>query len=355
MSRSKGLLQDPDALSALCGQASAWYLAQGKSVLPAVLLKDFWVTEALRRMAKPYVDIARADGQADVTVRPVVKGGTSLSKGLHLIDRFSEDIDICLEVLPAEADLTKPELTEAVCSDNRADKIMRDLAERVAASLNVPADMPEGADKRGTRGVKRKWFLKYPVPRSHQKGRLKDGIELELVRMGKPTPAQTRDLRSLLAEWAIATQDASLVEPEMAGFSMAVLSPERTLVDKLCIVHRLALERQAQQRPLSWQVRHYYDVGRLLGDLNMVRTLQAGDRVVERYAADALQSTAKHRGKNAHPRPEGGFATSPAFTDAAHLKVVAGDYQAELTALVMGPLLPLPDVLSLVQKHAALL
>ena len=307
-------MHDPDGLGVLCARASEWFVAQGKSVLPSVLLKDFWVTEALRVMARPYKDQAQSDDQVQVAVRPVFKGGTSLSKGLQLIDRFSEDIDICLEVLPAGADLTQHELTEAQCGKGRADRIMKELAVRVGVELGVEPETPVLPAHKGTKGVKRKWYLKYPLPASHGAGNLKD-----------------------------------------ASFEMAVLSPERTLVDKLCIVHRLAVERQAQQRPLSWQVRHYYDIGRILGDTSVVRTLQASENLVVRYAAEAQQSTARHRGSNAHPRPDDGFATSPAFQDDAHFTVVAAEYQAELASLVMGPLLPLEDVLARVQEHAVLL
>jgi predicted nucleotidyltransferase component of viral defense system len=47
--------------------------------------KDYWITLVLSRLAKSkYVD------------ESVFKGGTSLSKGYNLIDRFSEDVDIAI-------------------------------------------------------------------------------------------------------------------------------------------------------------------------------------------------------------------------------------------------------------------
>ena len=47
--------------------------------------KDYWVTYSLRELSKSdYAEIA------------VFKGGTSLSKGYRLIDRFSEDIDLAI-------------------------------------------------------------------------------------------------------------------------------------------------------------------------------------------------------------------------------------------------------------------
>ena len=55
---------------------------------PGIIEKDYYVTEVLRI-------IAAAAGD-----KVIFKGGTSLSKGWNLIQRFSEDIDIFLDPLP---------------------------------------------------------------------------------------------------------------------------------------------------------------------------------------------------------------------------------------------------------------
>lgn len=52
---------------------------------PAIIEKDYYVTEALRVIAK-------TSGN-----KIIFKGGTSLAKGWNLIQRFSEDIDIFLD------------------------------------------------------------------------------------------------------------------------------------------------------------------------------------------------------------------------------------------------------------------
>lgn len=49
---------------------------------PQFVEKDYWVTEALRALHR------------DFAAHFIFKGGTSLSKGYGLIERFSEDIDI---------------------------------------------------------------------------------------------------------------------------------------------------------------------------------------------------------------------------------------------------------------------
>ena len=55
-----------------------------RGLRPAILEKDYYVTEALRIVAGAGESV-------------IFKGGTSLAKGWNLIERFSEDIDIFLD------------------------------------------------------------------------------------------------------------------------------------------------------------------------------------------------------------------------------------------------------------------
>ena len=55
--------------------------ADGNGRTPAVVEKDYYVTLILKLLSEQLAEC-------------VFKGGTSLSKGFHVIDRFSEDIDI---------------------------------------------------------------------------------------------------------------------------------------------------------------------------------------------------------------------------------------------------------------------
>jgi len=61
----------------------------------AVIEKDYYVTEALR-----IISVTAGD-------KVIFKGGTSLSKGWNLIQRFSEDIDIFLDPLAFKPALGK--------------------------------------------------------------------------------------------------------------------------------------------------------------------------------------------------------------------------------------------------------
>ncbi|MCY4120464.1 MAG: nucleotidyl transferase AbiEii/AbiGii toxin family protein, partial [Acidobacteria bacterium] len=56
-----------------------------RGLRPAIIEKDYYVTEVLRVIATDHGE------------QTIFKGGTSLSKGWDLIERFSEDVDIFLD------------------------------------------------------------------------------------------------------------------------------------------------------------------------------------------------------------------------------------------------------------------
>ncbi|MDI7864679.1 nucleotidyl transferase AbiEii/AbiGii toxin family protein [Rhizobiaceae bacterium n13] len=70
-------------------------VAEEMKVQPALVEKDYWIMHCLY-------------GLQQLKMRFELKGGTSLSKGYRIINRFSEDIDIRIE--PPEAMGSRPAL-----------------------------------------------------------------------------------------------------------------------------------------------------------------------------------------------------------------------------------------------------
>src|SRR5580658_7059561 len=68
---------------------------RGQGLRAAIIEKDYYVTEALR-----IISLTAGD-------KVIFKGGTSLSKGWNLIQRFSEDIDLFLDPLAFQPALGK--------------------------------------------------------------------------------------------------------------------------------------------------------------------------------------------------------------------------------------------------------
>src|SRR5881394_350561 len=86
------LFEHPDFEQAIIRAAEHF---RTRSLREAIIEKDYFVTEALRIIENTAGD------------KVIFKGGTSLSKGWNLIQRFSEDIDIFLDPLAFQPPLGK--------------------------------------------------------------------------------------------------------------------------------------------------------------------------------------------------------------------------------------------------------
>lgn len=85
------LFEHPD-FEQLVLRADEYFRPRG--LRTAIIEKDYYVTETLRMIAAS-------------KERVIFKGGTSLSKGWNLIDRFSEDVDIFLDPQAFNPELSK--------------------------------------------------------------------------------------------------------------------------------------------------------------------------------------------------------------------------------------------------------
>src|SRR5271166_3332199 len=86
------LFEHPDFEQAVLRAAEHF---RPRGLREAIIEKDYFVTEALRIIER------------EAGARVIFKGGTSLSKGWNLIQRFSEDIDIFLDPTSFEPPLGK--------------------------------------------------------------------------------------------------------------------------------------------------------------------------------------------------------------------------------------------------------
>src|SRR5271170_392115 len=99
--------------------------AESLKIRPALVLKDYWVTAVLRVLAA-----------SDFRGKFLFKGGTSLSKGWKLIDRFSEDVDLLL----TGKDFSGP-------PDRKSDREKQMKAMRDYVSAKLPLAIPDQTDR----------------------------------------------------------------------------------------------------------------------------------------------------------------------------------------------------------------
>lgn len=220
-------------------------------ILEDLVRKDYWVTRVLRAIA---TDPAHAG-------RAIFKGGTSLSKGWRLIDRFSEDIDLLL---------TGPAYGLPPGKKDR-ERQFRALKARIEAE--TPLRLPEQATLTNAdwqfHYVRGPFHcnLRYPLL-GRAVGRTAANTDWLLVESGfrgGVQPHARRLLTSLLAEF-IETQPAArmTLEPyaaDLVPFEMDLLKPERTFVEKLLALHGWMSKGAAGAREVP--TRHYYDVAQL--------------------------------------------------------------------------------------------
>lgn len=201
--------------------------------LPQVYVeKDYWVTKALKHLA-----------QSPHASSVVFKGGTSLSKAYRLIDRFSEDIDLALWLEDA--------------TDNQRKKLIKEIEISVSEGLRyIENDDRESKGSRFRRTV-------YEYPRLTDElvfGQASPQLLIEVNTFTKPEPFEQRELQSLVADYLIKTDQATIIaQYELASFLINVLSVKRTLIEKILGVIKDSYSDQPIVK-LSNRIRHLYDI-----------------------------------------------------------------------------------------------
>lgn len=225
-------------------------LAADKGILEALIEKDYWIMHTLYGMKQMGLEFE-------------LKGGTSLSKGFKIIDRFSEDIDLHITPPNTFAERTGIKVNENPKS--RSKKIVSErmqffdwLADNIKIDGLAAERDTEFDDRDGRNGGIR---LKYDGFFGSVDG-IKDGILLE-VGFAKVTPNEKVDISSWMFDRAI---EAGLDVADNRAVGIACYHPGYTLVEKLqTIATKFRMERSvAGGGPKANFMRQYYDVYRLL-------------------------------------------------------------------------------------------
>ena len=211
---------------------------------PSLVEKDYWIMHALW-------------GLQQLGLRFELKGGTSLSKGYRLIDRFSEDIDILIHPtgdVPTSPNATKPAQVEK----RRAfyDGLCGQIA--IAGIKSVERDHVFDDERMGSAGIR----LHYPSINPLPDG-VKTGILLE-VGFDQVSPNRPCDIASWAYDQAVAAGVRDIIDNRALG--VACYEPGYTLVEKLQTISTKYRRQQASGEMPKNFMRHYYDVYCLLGD-----------------------------------------------------------------------------------------
>jgi len=209
------------------------------NIAPEFIEKDYWISLILKRLSESkYVDSV------------VFKGGTSLSKGYKLINRFSEDIDIAVIITP---DIT----------GNQVKTLIRTVEKEIACDLKEIE--VSGVTSKGSRF--RKAVYQFPgTLKQKQKVVISDFIIVEINSFANPFPYHKVGIQSMIGEYLQShSQDELIKKYCVSAFEVNILDKEQTLIEKLVSLIRFSFAENPVNS-ISEKIRHFYDLYYLMNN-----------------------------------------------------------------------------------------
>jgi hypothetical protein len=230
-------------------------VAAAKSLPRLAIEKDWWVTMTLKALS-----------QSKYAHLMSFKGGTSLSKGWNLINRFSEDIDIALR--------REDKFAISSSSTNQLTKLRRATRHYIVREL--PIELENIFGELGLRDVTIRPELsklddngnETPLSATthpstitiHYKSivpevssYIQPTVKIEISCLSMDEPIETKTLRSLIAEEVDDVEDVAV--------AFACVVPTRTFIEKIFLLH----EEFQKERPRSVRMsRHLYDIEKMM-------------------------------------------------------------------------------------------
>lgn len=223
---------------------------------PFAIEKDAWVTLVLRVLFS-----------SEISDRIVFKGGTSLSKVFHLIERFSEDIDLAInrEYLGFKGELNKGQIRKLRRAShdfslNELPEILKKELEQYGISsdffeISVPNTTISDQDPEQV-------YINYKsvFEEDHY---LPNRVLIELGARSLNEPFIIKEIRSMI--------DENFPEVPFAekAFNIKAILPEKTFLEKIILLHEefiKPVEKIRHQR----MSRHLYDICKIV-DTNVGR------------------------------------------------------------------------------------
>jgi hypothetical protein len=221
-------------------------VADERSLLPALIEKDYWIMHCLYGLAAQSFTFE-------------LKGGTSLSKGFGIIQRFSEDIDIRIDPACAPFEVfTGANQTKKTRHIESRQQFYDWLADSIQINgiSSVERDHMFDDDKFRSGGIRLHFDSVFDNPSG-----LKEGILLE-TGFDDTQPNSPRTISSWAydkaAESAVAVKDNRAID-------VPCYHPGYTFVEKLQTVSTKYRHQQEKGEMPQNFMRHYYDISQLLG------------------------------------------------------------------------------------------
>ncbi len=210
---------------------------------PALVEKDYWIMHTVFGLK-----------QLGLTFE--LKGGTSLSKGFGIIQRFSEDIDIRIEPFDGLQVDTNPAHERPKQVESRR-QFFDKLRDKIKIPGVIAVERETAYDDASLRNAGLR--LRYETKFGPIQG-LKDGILLE-VGFDQTTPNTAVTISSWVLQFADKRQ---LKYTDNRALEIPCYNPEYTFVEKVqAVVRKYGQFKGTGKLPTNF-LRHYYDIHQLL-------------------------------------------------------------------------------------------
>ncbi len=197
------------------------------------------------------------------------KGGTSLSKGWRLIDRFSEDIDIVInrdalgfggenkpETAPSKKQTKKRlDALRVVCQQCVTGSILPILKDALSSDIPTEQDWDLIIDEFDPDN--QTLLFNYPSVFEEQAKYIRRTVKIEMGARSDTEPVESIKVRPYICE----------VFPDLLSNSevdISAVSPVRTFWEKAMLLHEESFRPNASNRFKAYMARHYYDLFRLI-------------------------------------------------------------------------------------------
>lgn len=279
--------------------------------------KDYYLTEILR------ITNEHLPGKV------IFKGGTSLSKGWDLVQRFSEDID--LFVNPARFD---PPL-----KGRAVDRTLRSLRDAVA---DHPALTYIDDQGQTVGGLGREDYFRYES-RFDQLAGIPPTILLEPGIQSGDQPTADVEISSYLASY-LRKQGQDEIADDTSAFTMTLLHFRRTFVEKLFTIHSKVERLEQDNTPIGRNARHYADLYALSQQDEVTAMLNSPE--YQQIRIDYDERSRQYFPKSHRPPDDLRFSTSDALFPGQDLRErLEPDYEQQCGLLFYGPHASFEEVL----------
>lgn len=302
--------------------------------------KDFWACWVLNTLFHRLPDGGP---------RLLFKGGTSLSKGYGLINRFSEDIDVTVfrDDLGHHGDTA--DLAALSNTKRRAvlDSIEADCKRFITTDLLAAVAEALDADTRGQGRVEidpkdpnmQALLVWYPRVSGSPTGYVTPAVKIELSAKSALEPNRSLEITPYI------TDDFGM--PGLSVPDVTTIHAERTFWDKIVIAHGYLnwFERRGKMYREGHRIsRHYYDLHSLIG--TEVGSAAISDRALGKDCFEHSHTFYRRKDYGLENALQGQFRLMP---EGEYAEGIARDY-VELKSMVFGDAPDFEDILMSIRK-----